>query len=154
MKKYIFLLLILVANKALGFQFISYENQPLPPEKISLITINQSILDFNKNVEIANTNKYKIQSLRVYLLSFTPLLFHGVYRLVKNVNNDETTAGYIIGCSIESTAGLMFLVNGIKVKDVLWSEEYDRNTAIKNCIELYNSISLVPVGNIKEIKPY
>ena len=155
MNKYIILLTILLTHQGFGTNAVK-QLYPDPPEKISMNAINQSITEFNENIDIANTRKYEIQKVRVYLLSFSPLLVHGIYRLASNLSGDvvsEVTAGKILGITLETTAGLFFLANGIKTTDIMWREDYDRKVAVDKCISLYNNISTRQVEKIKEINP-
>lgn len=157
MNKYIIILLIFLSNNGYSSNLIKNTNSqfyPNPPEKISLNGISNSIIEYNKNIDIANLNKYQIQKVRVFLLSFSPLLVHGVYRINKNIKNVDLPAGNIIGSIIESTIGFAFTLNGIKIESIMWREENERKSAVDNCIRLYNSITVKPAVKIKDIKTY
>ena len=124
----------------------------IPPPTISLRNVNETILAYNENIAIANANSYKIQQFRVFMLAFSPLLVHGIYRADKKIKNGGIANSW--GALAESFAGFFFTMNGIKAKDQLWREDYERKRAIENCIRLYNSISAYQQVKIKDIKAY
>ena len=124
----------------------------IPPPTISLRNVNETILAYNENIAIANANSYKIQQFRVFMLAFSPLLVHGIYRADKKIKNDDLENPW--GVFAESFAGFFFTLNGIKAKDQLWREDYEKKRAIENCTILYNSISVYQQVKIKDIKAY
>ena len=153
MNKYIILLTILLTHQGFGTNAVK-KLYPDPPQKISMNAINQSITEFNENVDIANTRKYEIQKVRVFFLSLSPLAVHGFYRLIKNAGNEDASAGALVGSTLELCAGIIFLSNGTNLKNNLMRhEEYMRREAVDKCLNLYNNISSTPVDKIREIKP-